>query len=192
VDESDVAIGSDLLRAYIAYARENCHPTVDSDEVKERIAGMYADWRDADSGIAGLNLRLVDALNRIAEASARIRLSDTVDMEDVDRAQMVMEQSLRDIEVLDEHGDLNVNIADQMESGSTKKERLAAKDVPGIIETLQPDDSSFVEVDTVVEAAAEAGYDEGQVYSRIEKMADGSQGKQLAVYDKAENKVRML
>ncbi len=186
--EESVPIGTDLMRAYIAYARERSRPIVESDAVEERIAEMYADLRETDSGIAGLNARLVDAVNRISEASARVRLDDTVRMEDVERAEMIIDQYLRDIEVVDDSGDLNVEIADMMETGKNVEQRLEAKDIPGIIETLQPDETSFVDVDTVIETAKEAGYRKSDTLGRIKNMADANR----ALFKESENKVRML
>jgi len=190
--ESSVPIGTDLMRAYIAYAREHSHPVVESPDVEEKIAETYADLRETDSGVAGLNARLVDAMNRISEASARVRLDDTVRMEDVERAETIINQYLRDIEVVNEHGDLNVEIADMMETGKSVEQRLEAKDIPGIIETLQPDETSFVDVDTVIETAKEAGYAKENTLGRIKNLADGTRGEQRAIFKEAENKVRML
>lgn len=190
--ENTVPIGTDLMRAYIAYAREHSHPVVEDDAVKDRIAETYAEWRETDSGKAGLNARLVDAMNRIAEASARVRLDDTVQMQDVERAEAIISRYLRDVRVINEHGEMNVEIADMMETGKTVADRQEAKDIPGIIKTLQPDSKSFVYVDEVIEVADEAGYNPQDVMARIEKMADGSRGEQMVIYDRGEDKVRML
>jgi replicative DNA helicase Mcm len=190
--ENTVPIGTDLMRAYIAYAREHSHPVVEDDTVKDRIAETYAEWRETDSGKAGLNARLVDAMNRIAEASARVRLDDTVQMQDVERAEAIISRYLRDVRVINEHGEMNVEIADMMETGKTIADRQEAKDIPGIIQTLQPDSKSFVYVDEVIEVADEAGYNPQDVMARIEKMADGSRGEQMVIYDRGEDKVRML
>ena len=190
--EHTVPIGTDLMRAYIAYAREHSHPVVEDDAVKDRIAETYAEWRETDSGKAGLNARLVDAMNRIAEASARVRLDDTVQMQDVERAEAIISRYLRDVRVINEHGEMNVEIADMMETGKTVADRQEAKDIPGIIETLQPDSKSFVYVDEVIEVANEAGYKPQDVMGRIEKMADGSRGEQMVIYDRGEDKVRLL
>jgi replicative DNA helicase Mcm len=189
--EEKAPVDRQTLRAYIAYAREHSHPIAADDEVKQRIAQQYAEWRDSDSGLAGLTPRLVDATNRIAEASARVRLDDTVRMEDVERAESVITLFLSDIGILTEDG-VNAQAADLLESGTSAEERLEAKDVPGIIKTLQPDETSFVDVETVVETASEAGYNEQDVRARIENMADGSVGKQMVIYDRAEDKVRMV
>jgi len=186
--EESVPIDTDLMRAYIAYAREHSHPIVESPEVEERIAETYADLRESDAGIAGLNARLVDAMNRISEASARVRLDDTVRMEDVERAESIINQYLQDIEVLDEHGDLNVEIADMMETGSSVDDRMEAKDIPGIIRTLQPDETSFVDVETVIQTADEAGYPKENTLGRIKNLADNGQ----AIFDERDNEVRML
>ncbi len=74
-------IEPDLLRKYVAYAKRNCFPTM-TEEAKSRIEDFYVDLRlkgqDEDAPVP-VTARKLEALVRLAEASARIRLSDTVD-----------------------------------------------------------------------------------------------------------------
>ena len=188
VEERKPPIERDVLRAYVAYAKEHSYPVVESDSVKQKIADVYNRWRGEDNDVGGLTPRLIDATNRLAEASARVRLDDTVREEDVVRAERIIEQSLRDLDILDRHGDLDVNIADMLETGTTNDERMSTKDIPGIIETLMPTETSLVSISEVVDAAEHAGYTEHEVNQRIKELCHNS----LATREGTENKVRVL
>ncbi|MDZ5812426.1 minichromosome maintenance protein MCM, partial [Halorubrum sp. AD140] len=86
-------IDAELLRKYIAHAKRSCYPTM-TEEAKELIEEFYVDLRskgaDEDAPVP-VTARKLEALVRLSEASARVRLSDTVDREDADRATDIVE-----------------------------------------------------------------------------------------------------
>jgi len=87
--ETDQPIDDELLTEYVAYARQNVQPSItDGGLVEERLVEWYVEKRDEHAETEGLNIgpRTNDALRRLSEASARMRLSDTVEMEDAERA----------------------------------------------------------------------------------------------------------
>lgn len=108
VDSTGRATGSDVassvepayppeaLTAYLAYARDRVHPVVEDRTVLDPIVDTFrrkrAD-RDPDSPVP-MTARFVDSMTRIAHASARLRLSDVVEPEDVDRAVRLVELSI--------------------------------------------------------------------------------------------------
>lgn len=75
------------FQKYISYAREDIHP-VESEEAADMLVHFYADWRKSalDNDSNPVTARQFMALKRLARASARARLSDTVTVEDVERA----------------------------------------------------------------------------------------------------------
>ena len=87
----EIILSKDLLRKYVAYAKRTCHPTM-SEEAEEHLVEYYANTRkgyDPDSGAVPLTARAMESLIRLAEASARVRLSPTVDLQDAERAVQV-------------------------------------------------------------------------------------------------------
>lgn len=100
-------IDDELLSEYIAYARNNYDPSFEDDEVKERLVNFYVDERQnfkADDGSANaIDPRMNDALRRLSEASARLRLSDTIEHKDVDTATDLMRRHIGDL-LIDEKG----------------------------------------------------------------------------------------
>ncbi len=106
-------IGEEMLRKYIAYARMNVYP-VTTPEVWEHIQQFYLDIRsvksiDARSPVP-ITARCLEALQRLSEASARMRLSDTVSREDVEFAKKVFIVSLKDVGIDVETGKLDAGI----------------------------------------------------------------------------------
>lgn len=100
----EAAIDQDLLTAYIAYAKQTCQP-LPSTAQKERLREFYVDLKttlpnrylDDDGPPLPVTARKLDAAMRLAEASARTRLSETVDDVDVERAERIIQRSLADV-----------------------------------------------------------------------------------------------
>jgi replicative DNA helicase Mcm len=84
-------IDKDLFRKYIAYARQRFHPAL-SDEAIEEIKRFYVDLRNqpsfSDLGVKPIPIsaRQLEALIRLAEAHAKIKLSKKVTREDAREA----------------------------------------------------------------------------------------------------------
>ncbi|MEM7820347.1 MAG: minichromosome maintenance protein MCM, partial [Candidatus Aenigmatarchaeota archaeon] len=96
-ERAQPVISPELLRKYIAYARKHCMPEM-TRPAMERLKSFYIDMRSkATADTVPITLRQNEALMRMAEASAKIRLSKTVDVEDAERAISVMRYSLKQL-----------------------------------------------------------------------------------------------
>lgn len=171
-ESSDVApeIDEELMRAYVAYAKEQVHPVL-SDAAGERIKEFYINIRekgvDEDSPVP-ITPRKIEALHRLSEAAARIRLSDSVEVQDAERAIELMEQSLLDVGVDPESGDYD---ADVVETGESKSQRDRIKNVKSVIGDLEIEYADGAPVDEVVETASESfGIPKTKVDDEIEKL----------------------
>jgi len=165
----------DVYQAYIAYAREKIQPTA-TEEAKERIKDKYVSLRskaygDEDSAIP-LTARKLGALMRVAESSARVRLSETVDAEDANRAIKLVEQSMRDVGQDPETGEFD---ADVVATGMSKTQRDRIKTIEGIIDNTAPEYDQGAPIDVVIERAEEAGISEGKTEHEIEKLKQSGQ-----------------
>jgi replicative DNA helicase Mcm len=85
---------TDFLRKYIAYAKRNVHPTIDS-KAKEMILEYYTATRVSfgkiddnleGSDVVPITARALESLIRLAEAHARMHLKDIADEEDAKMA----------------------------------------------------------------------------------------------------------
>ena len=100
-----------LLGKYISYTRQNIFPTM-TNESMAAIEEFYINLRDTgrkDESYAATH-RQLDGLVRLSEASARIRLSDTVEKEDAERAIKLVRSSLKDVVTDPETGKIDYDI----------------------------------------------------------------------------------
>jgi len=168
-EEVDPTIDPELLRRYIAYAKRNCFPTM-TEEAKDEIESFYVDLRskgqDEDAAVP-VTARKIEALIRLAEASARIRLSDTVEERDAQRVIEIVRSSLQDIGVDPETGELD---ADVIETGTSKSQRDRIQNLKGIIADIQDEYDDGAPVEVVIERAEEVGIDESKAEHEIEKL----------------------
>ncbi|MEF8829140.1 MAG: ATP-binding protein [Haloarcula sp.] len=168
-EEVAPTIEPDLLRKYVAYAKRNCFPTM-TEEAKTRIEDFYVDLRmkgqDEDAPVP-VTARKLEALVRLAEASARIRLSDTVDEADADRAVDIAHYCLKEIGVDPETGEFD---ADVVETGQSKTQRDRIQNIKGIISDIEDEYDEGAPADVVIERAEEVGIDESKAEHEIDKL----------------------
>jgi len=81
------AIEPELLRKYVAYARTHIFPVL-TDEAMKEIIDFYVNLRKLGktAGTVPATARQLEALIRLTEASARVRLSNVATVEDAKRA----------------------------------------------------------------------------------------------------------
>ncbi|ACV46767.1 MULTISPECIES: ATP-binding protein [Halomicrobium] len=132
------AIDRAVMRAYVAYAKQTCRPIIEDEEVAERLKQFFVEFRasageqDDDSPIP-LTFRKVEAIQRLAESSARVRLSDIVEIEDVERAIMLVTKSMKQVGYNPEEGEFD---ADIIETGQSKSQRERRETILAIVEEL--------------------------------------------------------
>jgi replicative DNA helicase Mcm len=162
-------IDAELLRKYIAYAKRNVYPTM-SDEAKDAIEEFYVDLRskgaDEDAPVP-VTARKLEALVRLAEASARVRLSDTVDEKDAEKVIEVVRNSLEDIGVDPETGEFD---ADVVETGTSKSQRDRIKSVKALISDIEEEYDEGAPIEEVLDRAGEVGMDEDKAEKEIESL----------------------
>lgn len=157
LDKIDPDIDRDLYRAYIAYAKQNVKPRIKEQGVHEMIWDGYislrSDGYDEDSPIP-ITARNAEAVQRLAEASARIELREEVLPKDVERARQLVFSSLQDVGIDPETGEFD---ADIVETGTSKVDR---DNIKLVIEMIQEapveDDEDFPRIDTVLDMAEDS------------------------------------
>ena len=168
--ESDPEIEPDLLRSYIAYAQQECTPVL-SDEARERLREFYVDIRsrgdDADSPVP-TTARKLDALVRLAEASARLRLDDTVNVQDAERVIELVLDSLKQVGVDPETGQFDTDV---VETGTTKSQRKRIKMVKNTIKELELEYEDGAPRDEVLDKVKD-DYSRTKVIGDIDKMKE--------------------
>lgn len=130
-------ISRETLRAYIAYAKEEVTPYLReaNTEAREYLREEFLKLRlanaDEEDNPVLVTYRQEEAIERLAEASARVRLSDEVRREDVDRALTLVRKSMEQVGIDPESGQFD---ADVVEMGQSKSQRERRKQVLAVIE----------------------------------------------------------
>ena len=151
-------IDPDLMQKYIAYAKRNCVPTMTPEaqsEIKEFYVDLRTDGVNEDDPIP-VTARKLEALVRLSEASARVRLSEEVTVQDAKRAIKIVRSCLEDIGVDPETGEFD---ADVIATGQSKTQRERDKTVEGIIKQLQDDSGKGAHIDDIRDLVEEVGLD---------------------------------
>ncbi|MFQ3284491.1 minichromosome maintenance protein MCM [Natronomonas sp.] len=168
-EDVEPEIDAELLRKYVAYAKRNCYPMM-TEEAKAEIRDFYVDLRskgqDEDAPVP-VTARKLEALVRLAEASARMRLSDTVDRGDAERVIEIVRSCLKDIGVDPETGEFD---ADVVETGQSKTQRDRIKNIKSLIAEIESEYDEGAPIETILDRAEEVGMERSQAEHEIEKL----------------------
>ncbi len=168
-EEVAPTIEPELLRKYVAYAKRNCFPTM-TEEAKAEIQEYYVDLRASGSGEESpvpVTARKLEALVRLAEASARVRLSDTVESEDAQRAIDIAQYCLEDIGLDPETGELD---ADVVETGTSKTQRDRVRNLLDIVAEIESEYDEGAPVEVILERCEEIDISEQKAEHEIDKL----------------------
>lgn len=161
-------IDPELLRKYIAYARKAVYPVL-TDEARKRIEEFYLSLRSRvkENSPVPITARQLESIVRLAEASARVRLSDRVDVEDVDRVIGIIERSLAQIAVDPETGEIDIDLA---YSGTSKRQRDRIMVIKKIIEKLEPSYEKGVPEEEILAEAEREGIEKDRAKEILSKL----------------------
>lgn len=158
-------ISPNFLRKYIAYARKNCLPEM-TRKAAERIKEFYVNMRNLYSGedTVAITLRQNEALLRLAEASAKVRLSEKVEIEDAERAIRIMKYSLEELGYDYETGRIDIDRTEGVPSSQRSKIRILLD----AIDRLEKEIGKEIPKEDIIAAAEDEGLKD--VEEMIEKL----------------------
>jgi len=170
---TDPPIQQELLRKYIAHARSEIHPKL-SDDAVERLLEYYKELRSSSGKIEegkpdpiAITPRQLEGLVRLAEARAKMRLSDEVSYEDASGAVHLLNATLEKL-ARDETGKLDI---DKYSSGLSNQGRRRLDRIDDLIDNMlkDTDDGEPVAISAILKQAVEDGLDRNQVEKTIEQ-----------------------
>jgi len=170
IKELEPAIGPEILRKYILYAKNKVFPVL-TDEANKRLQEFFLSVRrkvNEDSPVP-ITARQLEALIRLAEASARLRLSDHITAEDADRVISLVRRSLEQIGVDPETGQIDI---DYVYSGISRSQRDRIVTVLSIIQEYQNESVWGAPEELILEKAEEQGIDRGRTREILEKLRE--------------------
>ena len=145
----------DLLKKYIAYARQNLKPTLTQNALDE-LENYYVRVRkqgEEPNAPVPITARQLEALVRLSEAAARARLSPVVEVEDARRAIHIVESFLRRVSMTEE-GKLDIDLT---QSGVSHSQRERLDIVMRIMRELQEEHDGYFSMEQFRAAAEKAG-----------------------------------
>ena len=140
-----------MIRKYIAYSKRSIHPKLE-EAAQNKIVEFYVETRKKggeSSDSVSITARSLEAVARMAEASARIRLSNVSTVDDVERA-IRLTRNWRN-ELMGENFDMTT-----IETGKKTSVRNQERMLIEIISTLQNQSTNQVKVANVLDVYTEA------------------------------------
>jgi replicative DNA helicase Mcm len=156
-----------LFRKYIAYAKRSCFPML-SLEAKEALIGYYLRLR----GLAEPNkavpvtARQLEALVRLAEASARIRLSNTIEIADAERVIHIVDACLRQVAYDAKTGTFDI---DKVATGISKEKRDIIRVIKDAIRDIGGE-GKRASIDQVTDTVTSKGFSRDKVREGIDML----------------------
>jgi len=130
-------IDPELLRKYIAYARREIHPKLTPEAIRvlqEFYVGMRGGVDEEEDAPVPITARQLEALVRLSEASARIRLGYEVTDYDAKRAITLQQKCLKQVGYDPETGKVDI---DKVEGRTPKSDRDKFRIVAQLIKQLE-------------------------------------------------------
>jgi replicative DNA helicase Mcm len=172
-DLKEPEIPTNILRKYVAYARQRISPVL-TDSAIEEIKNYYVKMRlsgGSEDGIRAIPItpRQLEALVRLSEASSRVRLSDKVTKNDARRAIELIQYCLMQVGFDKETGKFDI---DRIAVGITASQRNIALIVKEIIHELHKNlgEKEAIPIDNIIEFAKSKGIDTEKFDDAIYKL----------------------
>jgi replicative DNA helicase Mcm len=141
-------IEPELLRKYIAYARRNVQPVL-TDEANKVLEEFYVSVRSGgieDEAPVPITARQLEAIIRLAEASAKLQLKDKVEAEDAHRAIRLQQTCLRQVGYDPDTDTIDI---DRVEGRTPKSDRDKINKIVEVIVNLQEEYNGNAPMETL-------------------------------------------
>lgn len=168
---SEGIIDPDTIKKYVAYARQRCIPKLTDSAIQE-IKDYYIKMRGGDEGeqqikAIPISARQLEALVRLAEASAKMRLSDKVTKRDAQVAIELVHYCLQQIGLDPETGKIDI---DRITTGISASQRSHISLIKEIIHELEAVMGKVIPIDDIVREAGIKGIADDTTHDVIEKL----------------------
>ena len=162
----------EFLRKYVAYAKRNIFPVM-TDDALEILKGYYVDFRSSSEEAVTFTPRQLEAFVRLSEASARLRLSQEVTVDDAKKAIYIIDQYLRRVGMDRETGKFDIDI---IATGISHSQHDRMRTIIDIIQRLcnEAKDGNAVRGDIIRECEIE-GIESSKVEDALERLKRNGQ-----------------
>ncbi len=165
-------ITRDLLKKYTAYVRQRVFPKLTNqaiDEIKEFYVGLRNTPTVGGEGLKPIPIsaRQLEALVRLAEASARVRLSNKVTRADARKAISILKYCLMQVGFDYETQQIDI---DRISTGIPTSTRNKIIVIREIIKDLESRGKKTIPIEDIITEASDKNITEAQVEEIIEKL----------------------
>jgi len=166
----EVEIDTELIRKYFAFARQKAKPLLTENAIQE-IQDFYVSMRNSNNNNDGvkpvpISARQLEALIRLSEASAKLRLAKEVKKKDAERAIKLLKYYLSQVGVDPETGEFDI---DRISTGITQSQRNKIKIIKDVIAQLETQHQE-VPLELVIKEGKNQGVDESKSEEIIDKL----------------------
>ncbi|KAK7678202.1 DNA replication licensing factor, mcm4 component [Cerrena zonata] len=136
----------EFLSMYIQYAKENCQPVM-TEEAKNELVRAYVDMRKLGDDSRSSERRItattrqLESMIRLAEAHAKMRLSETVNLIDVKEAVRLIKSAIKDYATDPITGRIDM---DMVQTGTTSAQRRIQEDLSNeVMKVIEENDNTI-------------------------------------------------
>ncbi|MBI5391862.1 minichromosome maintenance protein MCM [Candidatus Woesearchaeota archaeon] len=165
-------VSVEFLRKYVAYVKQKIFPTMTKQAINE-IKDFYVSLRNSAQAEEGgvkpipISARQLEALIRLSEASARLRLDNKVTREDARRAIDLLRYCLMQVGIDPETGQIDIDRITTGISASARSKILLVKD---LIAQLESKGIKTIALQDLIAEAHTHGLEESKVEEAIEQL----------------------
>ncbi len=170
--ELNVELDTELIRKYFAYAKQKIHPRI-NDSALEELQSYFVRMRSGSSSEDGgvkampISARQLEALVRLTEAAARLRLSSVATKKDAKKAIELLEYCLAQVATDSETGQIDI---DRISTGISATQRNSIHVVKELINELENKLGKVIPIDDIIREAGSKSVSEDTVEEVIEKL----------------------
>ncbi|MBD3354041.1 MAG: AAA domain-containing protein [Candidatus Lokiarchaeota archaeon] len=170
-EKTDVILDKKFLRKYFSYIRQKIKPELTkqaAEKIKEYYINMRSKSKTTETGITTIPIsaRQLEALIRLSEASAKLRLSKNVEEKDAQRAIGLIHFCLSQIGIDPETGEYDI---DRVSIGVSSSERNKFKIIRNLINSYP--DTESIDLTKLLIKAEELGISEDAFDKIIKKLS---------------------
>lgn len=163
----ETPIGQKLLKKFLAYAKQNVHPSLPC-EVEDDIMNFFVELRNQGYGDRAISNRVADAVVKLTEAQAKLRLADVATLEDSANAKRVYMVYLNEVGLNRETGKIE---SDTLAGTIALSKRNVFNVVKEILNALFGDErGKQITLDLIFEQTGSKGISNGEVWDILDKM----------------------
>jgi len=165
-------LSTEFLRKYIMYVRQKIKPKL-TEGVIEELKKYYVEMRNKgnleEGGLRTIPIspRQLEALIRLSEASAKIKLAEEVTIKDARRAVELLEYCLMQVGFDKETGKIDI---DRIVTGIPTSQRSHIHNVKEIIAELEKKIGKTIPIDDIIAEAREKGIEADKVDEVLERL----------------------